>query len=43
MKVRKLIKEYYRAIIKGRTKKQRRLYDKITKKSLDRKHTEAVQ
>lgn len=43
MKVRKLIKKYYRAIIEGRTEQQKKLYSKITQKSLDKKHTEAIQ
>jgi hypothetical protein len=43
MKVRKLIRKLFRAIIQHDQDRQRRLYAKLTKKSLDHKHTQAVQ
>lgn len=42
MKVRKLIKKMYEAIIRGDKATESKLYKRITKKSLEHKHTEAV-
>ena len=43
MKVNKLIRKMYRAIILSKKKREKKLYLKILKKSLKHKHTEAVQ
>jgi len=43
MKVKKLIKRMYKAIIQSNKKREKKLYLKILKKSLKHKHTEAVQ
>jgi hypothetical protein len=43
MKVNKLIRKMYRAIILSKKKQEKKLYLKILKKSLKHKHTEAVQ
>lgn len=43
MKVRKLIKKYYKSIVAQRKKKIKEIYKKITKKSLKGKKTQAVQ
>ena len=43
MKIRKLVKQMYKAIIQRKADKEAKLYKKITKKSLKHKHTEAVQ
>jgi hypothetical protein len=42
MKVRKLIKKYYVAIIEGDKQKEKRLWIKSLKKSLEGKHTEVI-
>lgn len=42
MKVRKLVKKYYEAIIKGNIDKQRRLWRKLLKKSLEGKKTHTI-
>jgi hypothetical protein len=42
MKVRKLIKKYYQAIIKGNKQEEKRLWIKSLKKSLNGKHTEVI-
>jgi len=42
MKVKKLIKEHYKAIIERNKEKQQEIYQKITKKSLKHKKTFAV-
>jgi hypothetical protein len=42
MKVRQLVRQLFRAIVQGKKKKQRRLYDEITRKSLAHKRTQAV-
>lgn len=42
MKVRKLIKRLYEAIIQRKLKKEKKIYNKITKKSLKGKKTHAV-
>jgi hypothetical protein len=42
MKVKKLIKKLYKAIVLHNLEKERKIYKKITKKSLKHKHTEAV-
>lgn len=42
MKVKKLIKKMYKAIIRSDKESERKLYFKILKKSLKHKHTEAV-
>jgi hypothetical protein len=42
MKVRKLIKKYYEAIIEGNKQKEKRLWIKSLKKSLKGKHTEVI-
>ena len=43
MKVNKLIRKMYRAILQSKKKQEKKLYLKILKKSLKHKHTEAVQ
>jgi hypothetical protein len=43
MKVKKLIKKLYKAIVLHNLKRERKIYKKITKKSLKHKHTEAIQ
>jgi len=43
MKVNKLIRKMYRAIIRSDKVKEKKFYLKILKKSLKHKHTEAVQ
>lgn len=43
MKVRKLIKKYYKSILAKRKKRIAEIYKKITKKSLKGKNTQAVQ
>lgn len=43
MKVKKLIRKMYRAILKADKAAEKRLYFKILKKSLKHKHTESVQ
>ena len=43
MKVNKLIRKMYRAILLSKKKREKKLYLKILKKSLKHKHTEAVQ
>lgn len=43
MKVKNLVKQLFKAIIERKTDKEAKLYKKITKKSLEHKHTEAVQ
>jgi hypothetical protein len=43
MKVNELIKKLYSAIRNGNQTLQKKLYEKITKKSLKKKHTQAVQ
>lgn len=43
MKVKKLIKKMYRAILRSDTPAEKKFYLKILKKSLKHKHTEAVQ
>ena len=42
MKVRNLIKKLYEAIRAGRSDLEQRIYQKITRKSLKHKHTQAV-
>jgi hemerythrin superfamily protein len=42
MKVKKLIKKLYKAILKHNLIKEKKLYKKLLKKSLRHKHTEAV-
>ena len=42
MKVKKLIKKMYKAIIRSEKEKERKFYFKILKKSLKHKHTYAV-
>lgn len=42
MKIRELVLKLYKAIIKRDIKREKKLYDKITKKSLKHKHTEVV-
>ena len=42
MKVKKLIMKYYEAIIGGDKEKQKRLWKKSLKKSLEGKHTEVI-
>lgn len=39
MKVKKLVKAYFKAIVQNKSKKQVRLYNKILKKSLKKKNT----
>jgi len=43
MKVKKLIKKIYGAILVHNLKKEKKLYKKLLKKSLKGKHTEVVQ
>lgn len=43
MKTRKLIKKYFKSIIKDRKKKIELIYRKITKKSLKGKTTQVIQ
>mgnify|MGYP001252773193 CR=1 FL=1 len=43
MKIRKLVKLMHKAILDRNLKKEAKLYKKLTKKSLKKKHTEAVQ
>lgn len=43
MKIRKFIKQMYKAILEHKINKEVKLYKKITKKSLKHKHTEVVQ
>lgn len=43
MKVRKLIKKMYEAIVQHKEKKEEKIYKKITKKSLKGKKTQVVQ
>ena len=43
MKVTKLIQQLYAAIAAKNTELQKKLYEKITKKSLNKKNTQAVQ
>jgi len=43
MKVNKLIRKMYRAILLSKKKREKKLYLKILKKSLKHKHTETVQ
>ena len=43
MKVNKLIRKMYKAILQSNKKQEKKLYLKILKKSLKHKHTEAVQ
>jgi hypothetical protein len=43
MKIRKLIKKYYKSIVAKRKKKIQEIYKKITKKSLKGKKTQAIQ
>jgi hypothetical protein len=43
MKVKKLIKKLHKAIVLHQLKKERKIYKKLTKKSLQHKHTEAIQ
>jgi len=42
MKVKNLIKKYFRAILTENKAKQKTLYFKILKKSLKHKHTEVI-
>jgi hypothetical protein len=42
MKVGKLIKKYYKAIIKGDKQEEQRLWNKSLKKSLKGKHTQVI-
>jgi len=42
MKVRKLIKKYYEAIINGDKQEEKRLWKKSLQKSLKGKHTEVI-
>jgi len=42
MKVKKLIKKLYKAILMHNLTKEKKLYKKLLKKSLQHKHTEAV-
>jgi len=43
MKVKELIKKFYIAIREGNKELQKKLYEKITKKSLKKEKTQAVQ
>jgi len=43
MKTKKLIRKMYRACVRHNVKKQKKLWLKLLKKSLEHKHTEAVQ
>jgi hypothetical protein len=43
MKVNKLIRRMYKAILKGNKAKEKRLWIKSLRKSIKHKHTEAVQ
>ena len=43
MKTAKLVRKMYRACIRHNVKKQKKLWLKILKKSLQHKHTEVVQ
>jgi len=43
MKTKKLIRKMYRASVRHNLKKQKKLWLKILKKSLEHKHTEVVQ
>ena len=43
MKTKKLVRKMYRACVRHQEKKQKKLWLKILKKSLEHKHTEAVQ
>jgi len=42
MKVKKLVRKMYRACIRHNTKKEKKLWFKILRKSLQHKHTEVV-
>ncbi len=42
MKVKKLIKKYYKSVLNHDLNKEKDLYFKILKKSLKHKHTEAI-
>lgn len=42
MKVRELIRRLYEAILKGKQRAEPRIYEKITRKSLKHKRTQAV-
>jgi len=42
MKVKNLIKKLYSSIISGRKNLEKKVYEKITRKSLKHKHTQAV-
>ena len=43
MKTKKLVRKMYLACVRHNTKKQKKLWLKLLKKSLKHKHTEAVQ
>lgn len=42
MKIRKLVKKYYEAILTGQKRKQYRLWKKLLKKSLEGKKTHVI-
>jgi hypothetical protein len=42
MKVRRLVKKLFRAIVRGKKKREKQLYAEITRKSLEHKATQAV-